>query len=282
MSKPDFEAMAATLESTGEYRVLRKLTPRREIQPRDGAARRTALFVDVETTGLDPERNDIIELAMVPFTYGADGRIFSTGEPFQGLREPDEPISGEITAITGIDHAMVAGQSIEPNTVAGFIVSADLIIAHNAVFDRRFLERFCPEFIHKPWGCSNSQIDWKGEGFEGTRLAYLVAGAGFFYDRHRALNDCYAAIELLATRLPTWDTSSTTWADLMFAESNAMLGSMNELMRMGKPSLCVHDSLIVRLEDQQAAEAALGRNYHMVCGISPGLKVSLPATRGAT
>ena len=32
--------------------------------------------------------------------------------------------------------------------------------------------------------------------------SYLVAGAGYFYDRHRALNDCYAALELLAKPLP--------------------------------------------------------------------------------
>ena len=202
MSQPDFETMAAALDATGEYRVLRKLKPRREFQPHGGVAARTALFVDVETTGLDPERNEIIELAMVPFTYGADGSIFGTGEPFHGLREPDEPIPAEITAITGIDHAMVTGKSIDRDAVVGFIESADLIIAHNASFDRRFLERFCPAFAHKPWACSNSQIDWKGEGFEGTRLAYLVAGAGYFYERHRALNDCYAAIELLATQLP--------------------------------------------------------------------------------
>jgi DNA polymerase-3 subunit epsilon len=47
-----------------------------------------------------------------------------------------------------------------------------------------------------------SQIDWTDEGYEGTKLAYLAMGAGFFYDRHRAANDCLAAIELLATPLP--------------------------------------------------------------------------------
>ena len=121
MSHPDFETMAAALDATGEYRVLRKLKPRREIQPHGGVAARTALFVDVETTGLDPERNEIIELAMVPFTYGADGSIFGTGEPFHGLREPDEPIPAEITAITGIDHAMVTGKSIDRDAVVGFL-----------------------------------------------------------------------------------------------------------------------------------------------------------------
>jgi DNA polymerase III subunit epsilon len=97
---------------------------------------------------------------------------------------------------------MVAGKSIDVSAVARFVEQADLVIAHNAGFDRQFLERFCPAFEHKPWGCSQSQVDWRAEGFEGTRLGYLVAGAGYFYNRHRALNDCYAAIELLATRLP--------------------------------------------------------------------------------
>jgi DNA polymerase-3 subunit epsilon len=80
--------------------------------------------------------------------------------------------------------------------------SADLIVAHNAAFDRRFLERFSPAFEVKPWACSMSQVDWANEGYEGTKLAYLAMGAGFFYDRHRAANDCIAGIELLASPLP--------------------------------------------------------------------------------
>jgi DNA polymerase-3 subunit epsilon len=40
------------------------------------------------------------------------------------------------------------------------------------------------------------------EGFEGTKLAYLAQAAGFFYDRHRAMHDCLATVELLAMRLP--------------------------------------------------------------------------------
>ena len=198
----DLKDMAEALEASGDYRVLHRLVPRRQPEPPDGSTTRIGLFVDVETTGLDPERHEIIELAMIPFTYALDGRIFAVGESFQRLRQPARPIPAEITAITGIDDAMVTGQTIDPDEVAAFAAPAALVIAHNAAFDRRFLERFCPIFARKPWACSMCQIDWAAEGHEGLKLAYLAAGAGFFYDRHRAENDCLAAIELLATPLP--------------------------------------------------------------------------------
>ena len=197
------DEMIAALEATGGFRVLRKVSPRRVINAPDGTPVKRALFVDVETTGLSPERDEIIELAMVPFTYGPDGRIFEVGEPFQGFQEPSEPISAEITKITGIDQNMVSGRHLDHGAIEAVVSSADIIIAHNAGFDRKFLERLNRAFVTKPWGCSATQVDWKGEGFEGTRLGYLLSHAGYFHDRHRALNDCYAAIELLSKPLPS-------------------------------------------------------------------------------
>jgi DNA polymerase-3 subunit epsilon len=194
----DLEAMIATLEASGDYRVLRRLIPRAPIEPPPGLPTRQGLFVDTETTGLDPARDEIIELAMVPFTYGLDGNIYAVGEPFQQLREPSKPIPPEVTAITGIDDAMVAGKRIDPADVTHFVALSSLVVAHNAAFDRKFLERFCETFTTKPWACSMIEIDWAGEGYEGTKLAYLAGAAGFFYERHRAAHDCLAAIELLA------------------------------------------------------------------------------------
>ena len=198
----DEEAMVAALEATGRYRVLRKLEPASGPAPASSDVCRTALFVDVETTGLDPVRDEIIELAMVRFSYDAEGRIYAIEDAYHGLQEPSIPITPEITKLTGIDASMVAGHSIDKAVVASLVEASDLILAHNAGFDRKFLEHFCDAFTHKPWGCTQSQIDWKSEGFEGTRLAYLAAGAGFFYDRHRALNDCHAAVALLTLTLP--------------------------------------------------------------------------------
>ena len=198
----DLEALVRTLEQTGNFRVQRRLAPRLNIDPPAGTELKTALFVDVETTGLDHQEHEIIELAMVPFTYGPDGQIFEVKDAFQRFNEPNGPISAEITKLTGITAQMVAGHRIDPQEVDDFAQGAVLVVAHNANFDRRFLEKLSPSFALKAWACSQSQIDWASEGFEGTRLSYLAAGAGFFYEKHRAVNDCVAAIELLASPLP--------------------------------------------------------------------------------
>jgi DNA polymerase III subunit epsilon len=197
----DLDHMAATLEAAG-YRVLRRLVPRAVINEPDGCDRHLGIVLDVETTGLDPARDEIIELAMVPFTFGADGRIFDIREPFHALRQPSIPIPAEITDITGIDDAAVAGHVIDPGEMARFVEPAVLIIAHNAEFDRPFAERFHRCFETRCWGCSMTEIDWRAEGLRSIRLASLLTDLGFFYDRHRALSDCYALIELLARPLP--------------------------------------------------------------------------------
>lgn len=208
-----FEEMAAALEESGAYRVLRRLDPQAAIaDPPDCAGPdyadvppgdlRNGLYLDLETTGLDSARDEIIEFAMVPFTYTIGGRITTIGEPFDRLREPSCPIPPEITALTGITDDMVRGQSITRDEIAAVAAPAHLVIAHNAAFDRPFAEKFCDVFTTKPWACSMAQIPWAEEGFEGTKLGYLVNHAGFFFDAHRAGDDCLAALTLLGRTLP--------------------------------------------------------------------------------
>ena len=74
--------------------------------------------------------------------------------------------------------------------------------------------------------------------------------------------------------LRDWPEQRLTWADLMFAESRAIMGTMTGLMTEGRPSLCVHDSVLVRLGDVERAKKLLSDNYHEVCGLCPRLKVS--------
>ena len=77
-SESELEEMAATLAASGQYRIQRRLKPRAALPVPEGVTSKLALFVDVETTGLDHAKDEIIELAMVPFTYGP-GRALPLG-----------------------------------------------------------------------------------------------------------------------------------------------------------------------------------------------------------
>ncbi|AZS19186.1 3'-5' exonuclease [Caulobacter sp. FWC26] len=195
------EAMAAQLEASGRYRLLRRFETC-TLHPADAPSTlKRGVYLDTETTGTDGRKDEILELAMVPFDYDPEGRLCAVHAPFVALNQPSKPIPPEITKITGITDAMVEGQAIDPGEVAAFIASAVIIIAHNAAFDRLFAERLSEAFKHKGWACSMSQVDWKGQGFEGTKLSYLAGQAGFFFDGHRAENDCLAGLEILGRPL---------------------------------------------------------------------------------
>src|SRR3546814_19010690 len=104
------EALAAQLNASGNYRVLRRLLPRTVVTAADGTPTRTGLFIDVETTGLDHQKDEVIELAMVPFTYSLDGRIFEIHDASKRFQEPSAPIAAALTMLTGITATMVAGR----------------------------------------------------------------------------------------------------------------------------------------------------------------------------
>lgn len=197
------EDVIRTLEATGDYRVLRRLRRRTRYNDPDGTETKLAIFLDLETTGLDPSGNEIIELAMVPFEFSSDGRIFAVHEPYNALQEPSSgSVPEEITRITGITTEMVRGHKIDAAKVAEVAAPAAVIIAHNASFDRKFTEKAFDVFTTKAWACSMTQVPWTEEGFDGTKLEYLAMKSGFFYSGHRATADCYAAIELLSKPLP--------------------------------------------------------------------------------
>lgn len=192
------------LEETGRFRVLRKLEPR-PVRPErwppaarsPGAWPRLGIVLDTETTGLDAASNEVIELGMVAFTYDKASVLDVVGV-FSALQQPTRPLPPEITRITGLTDAMLAGQRIDLAAAERFVAGADLVIAHNARFDRPFCEKILPVLAVKPWACSVAEVDWVSLGFEGTKLGYLIGQCGFFHNGHRATDDCHALLEVLA------------------------------------------------------------------------------------
>jgi DNA polymerase-3 subunit epsilon len=120
---------------------------------------------------------------------------------YESFEDPGKPIPAQITEITGIDDSMVKGLRIDDAAVAALVQQADLIVAHNAGFDRPFVEARLPVFATKPWNCSFAGIDWKKEGKGSAKLEFLASDRGWFYDAHRAQVDCHALLQVLSKPL---------------------------------------------------------------------------------
>lgn len=194
----DVESLARQLEATGNYRVIRRLVPRAASPAPANCTNKVGVILDFETTGLDPVKDEIIELAMVKFRYSTTDEITGVSDVFQSYNEPSIPIPALVTELTGITHDMVAGHRIDMAAFEEFVAHANVVIAHNAGFDRKFAERLSPIFEHKHWCCTQTEIDWRKHGFGGAKLGYLLTDMGYFHTAHRAIDDCHALVEILA------------------------------------------------------------------------------------
>lgn len=166
----------------------------------NGQGRYVGVALDVETSGLDHKSDAIIELALRRFRYDDDGVITDLDKPYAWLEDPGRPLSAEITTLTGLTDADVAGRSIDVESAARLLRSASFVVAHNAAFDRRWVEDRLDGARAFHWVCSMSQYDWRGAGFDGRGLGFLLMQSGFFHGGHRASSDVDALIQLLRHR----------------------------------------------------------------------------------
>lgn len=196
------ECHAVALKASPDYKVLRKLERRQFYEWPLPDNVKYGVLIDVETTGLDYHKDEIIEIGMLRFAYTPSGNILGPIAIFHAFRDPGKPIPAQITHLTGITDTLVAGQSIDEVELRVFLDGAELIVAHNAGFDRKFCEKLCSVFEHKAWSCSMSQIPWRAEGVEGTKLFYIAYQQSFWYEGHRAIDDCFALLEILEMPLP--------------------------------------------------------------------------------
>lgn len=156
------------------------------------------LIVDVETTGLDPATDKIIELGFVEFMVESGGTPAIINS-YGAVEDPGCEISTEITKITGITNQHVKGRKIDWRLFREALSRAGVVIAHNLNFDKGFLLAR-PELadVDVHWACSMRHIDWEAKGFRTKALNYLAADHGFVNPfAHRAIFDCAATFRLI-------------------------------------------------------------------------------------
>lgn len=184
-----------------QTRVLRRITPLQEWQPPASASPpfTEIAVIDLETTGLDPQYDEIIEIAAAIIQIDTQGRIIAVESMRTGLQQPTRPIEPNIAKITGIDDTMVAGKRICANSIAEYLGRAQACLSFNAAFDRRHLEMLVPVVAEMPWICAMQDVPWRDLGFDGRAQGFFLMQSGLFNPTaHRAADDVTSLTHLLA------------------------------------------------------------------------------------
>ena len=203
-----------------DLRLLRRLTVSEGFTGEGiDAGASVCAVIDVETTGLDHASDAVIQLAMRRLRFDADGEITRIGAAFSWYEDPGRPIPPEITALTGITDADVANQRFPDDDVVWALTHATIVVAHNAQFDRKWIEKRFPAAAGLAWACSMADVVWERHGFDGRKLAFLGMQCGFFYEAHRAEVDVDAVVALLGHRLDDGRTAMAAMMDNALADS---------------------------------------------------------------
>lgn len=159
---------------------------------------RKLVILDTETTGID-NTAELIELAFCVCSYDVRTRtVLSIDCCFDAFSKPEKPISKEVSELTHITNEMLPNKKLYHDDFKEYLPEKCLVVAHNAGFDRRILERTYPYVLADlSWADSMTEIDWRAKGYNGKGLESLLTQAGYWYDAHRAINDVLALLWLI-------------------------------------------------------------------------------------
>jgi DNA polymerase III epsilon subunit family exonuclease len=105
----------------------------------------SCVIVDIETTGLEPETNEIIEVAGLKIVKG------QIEAPFNALIKLDRPLPEEIVRLTGLTDEILKGGEQKNFVLQRFVdFTQDLpLVAHNTDFDIPFLQHHLSKTVGK-------------------------------------------------------------------------------------------------------------------------------------
>lgn len=194
------QAALELLERSGDYRVLSNFKPRDLICKDDGCDKQLLMVLDTETTGLDSGKDKVFELGYVLIEFSPEsGKLYRIIDRYSGFEDPGFDLPENIQKITGVATEQVRGHAFDRSKILADIARTDLVLAHNAGFDRKFIEQPFPQFKEKEWVCSMVNGPWEAMGIGSKKLDYLACMvANLYYSAHRALTDAEVLTEVVA------------------------------------------------------------------------------------
>ena len=149
------------------------------------------LVIDTETTGLSITENKVIEIGAIMFNIPSRSIVAQCSTLlYSECNEAYEINRIEIEALKRIPTQL---QFLGMMMIVKMIDHSDAIIAHNAEFDRKFIEETLLEDISKSkkWICTKNDVVWPVRKGCPLNLIHIAVDLEVpVVNAHRALNDC--------------------------------------------------------------------------------------------
>jgi len=162
----------------------------------DQAMTHNYCIIDTETTGLDPARCGLVEVAAIKIVNGIQTATY------ESFVDPGMSIPPRATAINGITTDMVVGARSPLEALGGMrsFVGDLMLIGHNIGFDLSFINKYTSSFVGlrclDTKGLAKLVFGRRIEG--GLSQENLEKYFGIKRDiRHRAVEDCKALHKVL-------------------------------------------------------------------------------------
>ena len=153
------------------------------------------LILDTETTGLDENKDEVIEIGAILFDVSSKCVLSQVSFLFPVNINEAEHINGISAEVTRISQPWEDGL----NLFLKLVDFSDFIVAHNVEFDRKWFGKGKLPELKKDWICSLEDINWSFQKSLKTRPTVTDLALSFsipVWNLHRALSDCFYISEV--------------------------------------------------------------------------------------
>ncbi len=153
------------------------------------------LIIDTETTGLDEENDHVIEIGCILFHVPSKSVLSQLSFLLPVENNAAQEINGISANISKISQPWEEGIDF----FLKLVDSSDILVAHNAAFDKKWFGKNNLPSLNKKWICSLEDINWSFKKNLKSRPSVTDLALAFkipVWNLHRALSDCYYISEV--------------------------------------------------------------------------------------
>ena len=156
---------------------------------------KSVLILDTETTGLDENKDEVIEIGCILFNVPFKSVLSQLSFLLPVKINDAEFINGIPVDVSNVSQPWKEGIQF----FLKLIDSCDFIVAHNAEFDKKWFGKGDLPYLDKKWICSLDDINWSFKKNIKSRPSVTDLALAFnipVWNLHRALSDCYYISEV--------------------------------------------------------------------------------------